>query len=108
MAFNGNGTGIDTFTLTKSFTAVTAATGSEQSVTIPGLVFGRDHILRFHKKTNQDGLVISDFYCSADNTAKVRLQNVTVSDITPTASDTYTATVLRTEAQVHSDGAVHL
>lgn len=104
---NGNYTGLDTFTFTNSFTIVNANTGSEQSVTIPGLVFGRDHILRIFKKTNQDGLVLTA-YCSADNTAKVRLANVTGSNITPTASDTYTMTVLRTESQVHSDGAVHL
>jgi len=104
---NGNTTGIDTFTLTNSFTIVNANTGSEQSVTVPGLVFGRDHVLRVFKKTNQDGLSMVG-YCSADNTMKVRFANATGSNITPTASDTYTVTVLRTESQVHSDGAVHL
>ena len=100
MALVGNGTGIQTFTITNSFTIVNANAGSEQSVTIPGLVFGRDHILRFRKKTNQDGLILNDPYVSADNTAKVRLVNATGSNITPTASDTYTVTVLRTESSL--------
>lgn len=81
-------------TFTNSFTIVNANTGSEQSKTIPGLVLGRDEVIRIHKLTNQDGLTLSA-YVSADNTLKVRFANATASNITPTASDTYTLTVTR-------------
>lgn len=81
-------------TLTNSFTAVTASSGSEQSVTVPGLVFGRDEVVRIHKATYQAGLSLVA-YCSADNTMKVRFSNATVGSITPTAGDTYTILVER-------------
>lgn len=85
---------VNRMTFTNSFTAVTANLGSEQSKTIPGLVFGRDEILRIHKLTHQSGLVMQA-WVSANDTLKVRFANVTVADITPTASDTYTIVVQR-------------
>lgn len=81
-------------TFTNSFTAVTANSGSEQSKTINGLVFGRDEVLRVHKATYQAGLTYTG-HVSADNTLKVRFSNATGSDITPTAGDTYTIVVQR-------------
>jgi hypothetical protein len=81
-------------TFTNSFTAVTAASGSSQTKTIPGLLSGRDEILRIHKATHQAGLSLSAFV-SADNTLTVRFVNATASDITPTASDTYTIVIDR-------------
>jgi hypothetical protein len=81
-------------TFTNSFTAVTANSGSTQNKTIPGLLSGRDEILRIHKATHQAGLGIAA-HVSADNTLTVRFTNATGSDITPTASDTYTITVGR-------------
>lgn len=81
-------------TFTNSFTAVTAALGSTQTKTIPGLVFGRDEVIRIHKATHQSGLSLSAFV-NADNTLTVRFVNATASDITPTAGDTYTIVVTR-------------
>lgn len=81
-------------TFTNSFTAVTANSGSSQTKSIPGLLSGRDEILRIHKLTHQAGLTLSAFV-NADNTLTVRFANATGSDITPTAGDTYTIVVGR-------------
>ena len=96
---SGNVTGIHVFTVATSFTAVTANNGSEQSVTVPGVIFGRDEVIRVFKKTHQAGLG-QQGWVSADNTIKVRFTNCTTSDITPTASDVYTYTVERHDASL--------
>jgi hypothetical protein len=81
-------------TFTNSFTAVATVSGSEQSKTIPGLVYGRDEVTHIHKLTHQAGLA-QTAWVSADNTLKVRFTNCTGGEITPTAGDTYTIVVSR-------------
>ena len=77
-------------TFTNSFSVVNTVSGDEQSVTINGLVYGRDEVISIRKATHQAGLVISGAFVSADNTLKVRFANGTAGNITPTAGDTYT------------------
>ena len=82
-------------TFTNSFTVVNTQSGNEQTVTIGGLVLGRDEVLSIRKATHQAGLVISGASVTANNTLSVRFANGTGSNITPTAGDTYTLTLCR-------------
>lgn len=81
-------------TFTNSFTAVTANSGSAQTKSIPGLLAGRDEVIRIHKATYQAGLIYKA-HVSSDGVLTVRFTNATGSDITPTAGDVYTITVTR-------------
>ena len=85
-------------TFTNSFSQVDTVSGSEQSVTINGLVYGRDEVVALRKATHQAGLVIGEAFVSANNTLKVRFANGTAGNITPTASDTYTLVLCRFDA----------
>ena len=86
---------LNRMTFTNSFTIVNTVSGSEQTVTINGLVFGRDEVLEIRKATFQAGLVIENARVSADNTLSVRFANGTAGNITPTAGDTYTLVLCR-------------
>lgn len=91
---------INRLTFTNSFTIVNTVSGSEQTVTVNGLVFGRDEVLQFRKATYQAGLVIAQAHVSADNTLTVRFANGTAGNITPTASDVYTLTLCRLDSAI--------
>lgn len=86
---------INRLTFTNSFSQVNTVSGSEEAVTINGLVYGRDEVLELRKATHQAGLVIANAFVSADNTLKVRFANGTGGNITPTAGDTYTLVLCR-------------
>lgn len=91
---------INRLTFTNSFTQVNTVSGSEQTVTINGLVYGRDEVLGLRKATHQAGLVIGEAFVSADNTLTVRFANGTAGNLTPTAGDTYTLTLCRFDSAI--------
>ncbi len=77
-----------------SFGAASANTTTQQTGTLPGLQVG-DIIVELAKTTFQAGLAIVYSDVSAANTIRVTFGNFTGGGITPTAGDTYTATIFR-------------
>lgn len=83
------------FGQTKTWDAVNDTT-AEQTVTVPGLKVG-DKILGISKPTHQAGCTIGTARVSAANTLAMTI--ITTANVTPTASETYTALVLREEGK---------
>lgn len=74
---------------------VAASTTSELSLTVAGLA-ATDIAIGVQKPTLQAGLLLSTGRISAANTYAVTFANVTSASLTPTASQVYVLTVLRT------------
>lgn len=84
------------FGSSKTWSEVATITTSEQTVTINGLKT-TDKILGVSKPTEQAGLAVTNARVSAADTIAIQFVNPTAAGITPTASETYTALVLREE-----------
>lgn len=72
---------------------VAANTTAEQTFTVPGL--NVDDVVYINKPTAQAGLGIVGQRVSAANTLAITFSNNTASQITPTASETYSVGAIR-------------
>jgi hypothetical protein len=84
------------FGSSKTWSEVATITTAAQTVTVPGLKT-TDKILGITKPTHQAGLGISNARVSAADTLSIEFVNPTAAGITPTASESYTALVVREE-----------
>lgn len=84
------------FGSSKTWSEVATITAPVQTVTIPGLKT-TDKIVGIQKPTNQNGLVVSGGFVSAADELSVKFSNPTAGGITPTANETYTVFVWRSE-----------
>lgn len=85
----------------KTWTAATANTTVEQTVTVLGLRLASDKVVGYPTKpTHQAGLGIVGCRISADDTLAITFMNNTSGDITPTASEGYNVTIARREAKI--------
>jgi len=77
-----------------TLSGVAANTTAEQTVTVTGLAT-TDVVVGISKPTAQAGLGIVGARASAANTLAINFINATTASITPTASETYSVTVMR-------------
>lgn len=77
-------------------TAVSGATGAEQTFTVSGLKT-TDIILSVSKPTVQTGLAVTNARVSAADTLALQFSNCTAATLTATAGETYTIAILRPE-----------
>jgi hypothetical protein len=85
---------------TKTWTAATANTTVEQTVTVLGLRLATDKAGYASKPTHQAGLGVVGCRVSADDTLAITFMNNTGSDITPTANEGYHVTICRRENKI--------
>lgn len=88
------------FGASKTWTAATANTTVEQTVTVKGVRLATDDIIGVSKPTHQAGLGIVNCRVSADDTLAITFMNNTAGDITPTASEVYNGHIVRRENAV--------
>ena len=84
------------FGATKTWDACATITSAEQTASIPGLRT-TDRIIGVTKPTAQAGLGIAGWRVSAADTIAITFDNPTAGNITPTASEVYTAIIARPE-----------
>ena len=91
----GNASIVHVGSFTNTWSAVTANTTSEQSLTYNGLQVG--DFVYVSKPTFQAGIGVAGARVSAANTLAITWVNATAGTPTPTATDRYTLVVIRYE-----------
>lgn len=85
---------IQVFEVTFNPTTVNTITTSEQTLTVTGVLLGRDVVLSVTKPTHTTGIGIVNARVSADDTIAVTFMNPTAGNIDP-PSETYVFVVMR-------------
>jgi len=88
----------------KTWSEVATVTTAEQTVTVPGLAVG--DMVYVSKPTAQAGLGVAGARVSAADTLAITFVNPTAGGLTPTASEEWLGTVIKSEQPVPSNAVI--